>query len=1160
MGKIRMLNVLLSFILIMAVLMSPISGITAYAAAVFKGPSPVNGNLNKWILDEENGYIYTITDNKVLSFFDIKTLELKKEIKLAYLSDIDLYKGKLYAAMEVDKAVAVIDPKTAAVEKKITLNNNPHKIAIIDNKIFYVPRYFKGWDEEIVDFSKVYVHNLSDSKDTVAMSMTAIPGYENYSEDVEIIGLSADTAQNRLFVSARSVHFDSSYLFSISSKDYRVLDKGKSWTYQSGMFVNDRDVFFGSYRLDKEDLSKFYGNYDGNVAFAKDEYVYSNAGLFDRESFVKVGSFSEYDGQEGYPDGYRSFLVDSSNTVYMHGSYGSPIEKGALSSFIKSDPGAGNGIPSDPAAIEYNADKAGIETKVKRLNITKWLVDADSKLIYALSKENNSLMILSLSDLKLKKQIFIGKSPSYMALSGGKLYVALSDINQAAVVDLKTQAVEKNIILQHKPGALAVDGSKLFYMGYEPDSRTSEKFYKLYMYDLSQNNESDILGSLAKEFLESNMVLDAANHRLYLGHSTHDGAICISTADYKILGTSGYGRENYRSTVSADSTRVVYGYAGLDQNNISFIKGHFKEDIIYLKGTYAFSKNAVYDADSFEKLAELPFEAENIYMDSSGSVYLFDQSSNAISKFSLAPLIAGFPKAYDESIRNTDYSIPRNSIDELGRIMRNIETVLDEANDLIYVISPYNSKLQVVGAKDLKLKKELNIGQQPADLKLYKGKLYIAVNLTNSIVVYDTTSQKIIETYALSDRPDFFAVDDSKIYYQGSAGLHVYDLKTKQEKNFTFYDFKWGWDIYRVDRLITDVDNGILYGDSVEAKPKEGLYAINTAGMKAVRLPVAAEQHNDIDYEGMPLFRGNELMYGQTIYERDNPDKAKDVLKGRVLYTDDRIIITSYEMYLRKSRTKLGDMPEYYENMQVDNEKDVYVVMNREYYIKKTTIDALLAGLKNKTSAYDAYMKGELADVPKTEVKITFPDISNHWAREDIEQLAEKKVVNGIGGNFAPDKTVTRAEYVAMLARAVDPDGVEGVRKDIGEGNIYPYFADVKPKDWYYPSAIVARRIGLTLGDGKGNFLANTPITREQMAVMSLRALQFMNRQAIERDNEALKSFKDNGKVSKWAWQDASSAVKMGIINGTPGMLFAPQNIATRAEAAVVLKRIMDKF
>lgn len=34
----------------------------------------------------------------------------------------------------------------------------------------------------------------------------------------------------------------------------------------------------------------------------------------------------------------------------------------------------------------------------------------------------------------------------------------------------------------------------------------------------------------------------------------------------------------------------------------------------------------------------------------------------------------------------------------------------------------------------------------------------------------------------------------------------------------------------------------------------------------------------------------------------------------------------------------------------------------------------------------------------------------------------------------------------------------------------------------------------------------------------------------------------------------------MGIITGKSGMMFAPGDKATRAEAAAVLKRLMDKF
>ncbi|HYE10377.1 MAG TPA: hypothetical protein VEF53_09375, partial [Patescibacteria group bacterium] len=182
----RKLSIVLCIVISFTALFSPVSGMTADAAAagsaeLFKGASPVNGNMNKWLLDEENGFIYMITENKILSFFDIKTLTLKKELEFTYISDIDLYNGKLYAALERDGEIAVINVKTAAIEKRITVNKNPQKMTLMDNKIFYVPRYYKGWDGDIVDYSKVYVYNLADSSDTVAMSMTSIPGYENYS-------------------------------------------------------------------------------------------------------------------------------------------------------------------------------------------------------------------------------------------------------------------------------------------------------------------------------------------------------------------------------------------------------------------------------------------------------------------------------------------------------------------------------------------------------------------------------------------------------------------------------------------------------------------------------------------------------------------------------------------------------------------------------------------------------------------------------------------------------------------------------------------------------------------------------------------------------------------------------------------------------------------
>lgn len=53
--------------------------------------------------------------------------------------------------------------------------------------------------------------------------------------------------------------------------------------------------------------------------------------------------------------------------------------------------------------------------------------------------------------------------------------------------------------------------------------------------------------------------------------------------------------------------------------------------------------------------------------------------------------------------------------------------------------------------------------------------------------------------------------------------------------------------------------------------------------------------------------------------------------------------------------------------------------------------------------------------------KDKFTDIENHWARDIINILAEKRIVTGRGdGTFDPDGKITRAEVAVMIARALN--------------------------------------------------------------------------------------------------------------------------------------------
>ncbi|MBE5821453.1 MAG: hypothetical protein E7311_02555 [Clostridiales bacterium] len=56
--------------------------------------------------------------------------------------------------------------------------------------------------------------------------------------------------------------------------------------------------------------------------------------------------------------------------------------------------------------------------------------------------------------------------------------------------------------------------------------------------------------------------------------------------------------------------------------------------------------------------------------------------------------------------------------------------------------------------------------------------------------------------------------------------------------------------------------------------------------------------------------------------------------------------------------------------------------------------------------------------------KMYFSDISTHWAKKNIENLYDKKVVNGYeDDSFKPENNVTRIEFMVMLCRSLKRNG-----------------------------------------------------------------------------------------------------------------------------------------
>ncbi|MCG8501944.1 MAG: S-layer homology domain-containing protein [Firmicutes bacterium] len=179
----------------------------------------------------------------------------------------------------------------------------------------------------------------------------------------------------------------------------------------------------------------------------------------------------------------------------------------------------------------------------------------------------------------------------------------------------------------------------------------------------------------------------------------------------------------------------------------------------------------------------------------------------------------------------------------------------------------------------------------------------------------------------------------------------------------------------------------------------------------------------------------------------------------------------------------------------------------------------------------------------------TFADIRNHWARENIELMAAKHVVNGMNEDtFAPEEKVTRAQFATMLVNAL---GI--TNREAGTS-----FSDVKAGGWYYESVMAAAEAGLVTGVGGGRFAPDANITREQMAVMIMRAYGYSTGEDYEEISDPAGGFKDRDEISGWAEQAVNAANHLGIVTGVTADRFAPADEATRAQAAVMINRLLE--
>ncbi|GHU48994.1 hypothetical protein FACS1894127_0970 [Clostridia bacterium] len=184
--------------------------------------------------------------------------------------------------------------------------------------------------------------------------------------------------------------------------------------------------------------------------------------------------------------------------------------------------------------------------------------------------------------------------------------------------------------------------------------------------------------------------------------------------------------------------------------------------------------------------------------------------------------------------------------------------------------------------------------------------------------------------------------------------------------------------------------------------------------------------------------------------------------------------------------------------------------------------------------------------IVSAEGKMTFNDIIDaEWAREAIEYLATYKGILGTGyGLFTPNANVTRAQFARFLGQAFDLKGTSTKTS----------FEDVTITDWYYSDVMKLVSLDIIKGYDGTHFGPNDLISREQMATMVDRTLEYFG---FSLSAFGMVTMSDIYTTADYSRLSVQRLYEAGLINGMGDNAFYPRSYTTRGQSAAVIYKAL---
>lgn len=125
------------------------------------------------------------------------------------------------------------------------------------------------------------------------------------------------------------------------------------------------------------------------------------------------------------------------------------------------------------------------------------------------------------------------------------------------------------------------------------------------------------------------------------------------------------------------------------------------------------------------------------------------------------------------------------------------------------------------------------------------------------------------------------------------------------------------------------------------------------------------------------------------------------------------------------------------------------------------------------------------------EAQASLSDIAGNANEEAITVNFNLKIIDGMGdGTFAPDQQVTRAQFAAMITRAL------AIPESALAGYKTSTFKDTTGYGWAVPYLAFCQSKGILVGDGAGNVMPGRTVSVNEAVTMVMRAVGYTNNSA----------------------------------------------------------------